>query len=237
MVEEILSELGLNRREIICYTALLELGSSRVGLIVKKTNIPSSKIYEVLERLIGRGLVSYVIIKNVRNYQAADPKTLLNHLEDKKRRLNAIMPKLLLKQSMSSRQSVEIFEGQKAVFTLFTDLIVDAKSKEEYLVFSIDEENKNDNANLFFRNLALRRKEKKLDVKLLKNQKIHKLESHTKLELKFTRFNLPQGITIFRDHVIILSWTNSPVAIKIQSKQLADQWKGFFHQLWKESKE
>ncbi len=36
-------QLGLNRREALCYTSLLELGSSKTGAIVKKTGIPSSK--------------------------------------------------------------------------------------------------------------------------------------------------------------------------------------------------
>ncbi len=109
MIEETLQELGLNKRESICYSSLLELGSSRVGDIIKKTGIPSSKIYEILDKLIKRGFVTYVIKNNVKHFQASDPKTLLNYIEERKRKIEEIMPQLLLKQKLSKKQSVEIF--------------------------------------------------------------------------------------------------------------------------------
>jgi len=236
MIQEALQGLGLNRREILCYTALLELGSSKIGAIVKKTGIPSSKIYEILDKLINRGLVSYVKIGKIKHYQASDPKTLLNYIDEKKKKVEEILPELLLKQKFSKKQSVEMFEGQKALFSLFTDLINDAKSNEQYLIFSINEENKNDAANLFFKNLAVRRKERKLDVRLLKNMEHYKKEKHTKLKLKYTEFNLPQGITIFRNIVVILSWVESPIAIKIESETISNQLKEFFLGQWKIAK-
>jgi sugar-specific transcriptional regulator TrmB len=236
MIEETLQELGLNKRESICYTALLELGSSKIGAIVKKTGIPSSKIYEILDKLINRGLVSYVKIGKIKHYQASDPKTLLNYIDEKKKKIEEILPQLLLKQKLSTKQSVEMFEGQKALFSLFTNLIKEAKANEQYFIFSINEENKNSAANLFFKNLAVRRKEKKMDVRLLKNMKHYIKEKHTKLKLKYTEFNLPQGITIFRNIVIILSLIESPTAIKIESETISNQLREFFLDQWKIAK-
>ncbi len=236
VIPETLQELGLNRRESICYIALLELGSSKIGAIVKRTGIPSSKIYEILEKLVHRGLVSYVKIVKIKHYQASDPKALLNYIDEKRKKVEEILPQLLLKQKFSKRQSVEMFEGQKALFSLFTDLIKDAKAREQYLIFSINEENKNEAANIFFKNLSVRRKEKKLDVRLLKNMKYYKKEKHTKLKLKNTEFNLPQGITVFRNTVIILSWIESPIALKIESETISNQFREFFLDLWKIAK-
>jgi len=229
---EILQELGLNRRESICYVALLELGSSKIGEIIKKTEIPSSKIYGILDKLIKRGFASYVIKGKIKYFQASDPKTLLNYIEEKKEKIQKIMPQLLLKRGLSKKEHVEIYEGQKALFSLFADLIQGAKPKEKYFVFSINEENKNEQINLFFRSLTLRRKEKKLDVRLLKNIKYYKKEKHTKLKLRYTEFNLPQGITIFMDYTIILFWMKNPIAIKIESEVFAKQLKDFFLELW-----
>ncbi len=236
MIEETLQELGLNRRESICYIALLELGSSKVGEILKKTEIPSSKIYEILDKLIKRGLVSYVIKNNIKHYQASDPNILINYIEEKKKKVQEIVPILISKQKLSKKQNVEIFEGQKAIFSLLTNLIENAKPKELYLVFSINEENKNEQANLFFRNITLRRKDKRLDVRLLKNIKSYKREKHTKLKMKYTDFILPQGITIFRNYAILLSWIDYPIAIKIESEIYANQLRDFFLDLWKIAK-
>ncbi len=236
MIKKYLQEIGLSKRESIIYISLLELGSSKVGEIIKKTQIPSSKIYEILDKLMKRGLVSYVIKNNVKHFQSSDPNSLLNYLEEKKKRIKEILPKLISKQKFSKKQSVELFEGQKAIFTLFTNLIGDAKKDEQYLVFSINEENKTDQTNLFFRNLTVRRKEKKLDVKLIKNIKYYTKEKNTKLKIRHTKINLPQGITIFRNYVILLSWSNSPTAIKIESEIFANQQKEFFLDIWKTAK-
>jgi sugar-specific transcriptional regulator TrmB len=231
-----LCDLGLSRKESICYIALLELGSSKAGEIVKKTSIPSSRIYETLHKLIGRGLVSYVIKKNVKRYQASDPNSLLNYIQEKKDKVESILPQLLAKQNASKKQSVELYEGQKAIFTLFSNLVSDAKPGEMYLVFSINEENKTEQANLFFKNLSVRRKAKQLDVRLLKHIGYYIKEKHTKLKLKYTKLNLPQGITVFRDYVILLSWQTNPIAIKIQSEAFAHQQRQFFFDLWKHAK-
>ena len=215
MIQETLQEMGLGRRESLCYTALLELGSSKVGSIVQKTGIPSSKIYEVLDKLISKGLVAYVKIGKIKHYQASDPKTLLSYLDEKKRNVQEIIPQLLLKQKFAKKQNVEMFEGQKAIFSLFTNLIEDARPGEEYIVFSIDEEGKDEAANLFFKNLAVRRKDRRLDVKVLKNMRFYKKEHHTKLKLRYSNLNLPQGMTIFRNTFVILTWANPPLAIKV----------------------
>ena len=55
---EILQELGLTQREIRVYLALLELGSTTTGSIIKRSEVPNSKIYEILESLQNKGLVS-----------------------------------------------------------------------------------------------------------------------------------------------------------------------------------
>ena len=53
--------------------------------------------------------------------------------------------------------------------------------------------------------------------------------------VKFTDFNFPEGITLFRDHVVIINWIETPTAIHIQSKRMAEQYKKFFEDLWKKT--
>ena len=62
---ELLKEIGLTDSEIKVYIALLELGSSSKGPIVDKSHVASSKIYELLEKLMQKGLVTQVLKSNV----------------------------------------------------------------------------------------------------------------------------------------------------------------------------
>ena len=120
---------------------------------------------------------------------------------------------------------------------MFTNLIEDARPGEEYIVFSIDEEGKDEAANLFFKNLAVRRKDRRLDVKVLKNMRFYKKEHHTKLKLRYSNLNLPQGMTIFRNTLVILTWANPPLAIKVESETISTQLRDFFNDQWRNAKE
>ena len=70
MKKSLLEDIGLTRSEINVYLALLELGSSTTGKIIDKAKVSSSKIYEVLDKLIQKGLVSFIIKSGIKYFQA-----------------------------------------------------------------------------------------------------------------------------------------------------------------------
>jgi len=240
----IFEDIGLTKREINVYLALLELGSTTIGAILEKTQIPSSKIYEILNRLQDKGLVSYVKIDNKRHYQASDPKSILTFLDEKRNNISEVLPQLIEKQKFAKKkQSVEIYEGQKAIMNLLRNLIQDAKPKELYLAFTHTSEHEDKIINLFYKNFIKRRTDKKLDIRLLANSHQRKMfqENYSSDELnqakmRFTNFDFPHGMTIFRDYVITVTWKENPTAIKIKSEQIAEEFRNFFLQLWKISK-
>ena len=105
MIENALEKIGLTNGEIKVYLALLELGSTTTWEITRKSEISGSKVYEVLDRLIGKGLVSYIIKNNVKYFESASPEMILSYLDEKtklieneKRDIQKIIPELILKQ-------------------------------------------------------------------------------------------------------------------------------------------
>ena len=66
MNTEYLEELGLTNAEAKIYIALLELGSSQAGKITEKTGIHRRTVYDAIERLIEKGLISYIKQNNNR---------------------------------------------------------------------------------------------------------------------------------------------------------------------------
>ena len=87
MNTKILEDLGLTKSEIKVYLALLELGSSTAGDIIKKANIQNSVLHFTINNLIEKGLVTYVKKGKFRVYQPANPETLISYIEDKKKQL------------------------------------------------------------------------------------------------------------------------------------------------------
>src|SRR3989344_1182878 len=60
MNKEALLGVGLTEKESEVYLALIELGSSSAGQIIQKTGLHRAVVYDLLERLIEKGLVGNV---------------------------------------------------------------------------------------------------------------------------------------------------------------------------------
>ena len=78
-----LIKMGLTSGEAKVYVALAEIGSTTVGPIVNKSKVAYSNIYEILNRLIDKGLVSFIIKEKTKYFQAATPNNIKKFLYNK----------------------------------------------------------------------------------------------------------------------------------------------------------
>ena len=99
-IEEVLQSIGLENKEIKIYLALLGEPESTATKISKHTSIDRTFIYELLNKLIEKGLASYVIKNNIKYFSAVDPGVLLKNLEEKREQLKNILPELKAKQKL-----------------------------------------------------------------------------------------------------------------------------------------
>src|SRR3989339_40224 len=72
-----LKEFGLTETEEKVYLSLLKQGTSLASDIIKKTQLHRTTIYDVLERLISKGFVSYIIQNKIKYYSATNPSEFL----------------------------------------------------------------------------------------------------------------------------------------------------------------
>jgi len=113
--EKVLEEVGLSKNESKIYLALLELGSVTVTQIADKTKLHRSNVYDALERLISKGIVTYIYVNDVKHYQATEPENLLNLVKEKELHLTQIIPELKLLHGLSkTKPRAQIFEGMPA---------------------------------------------------------------------------------------------------------------------------
>src|SRR3989338_5599119 len=127
MYEDILLEIGLTKSEIAVYFALLELGKSTTGPIIKKAQIASGKAYLILDKLVLKGLVTYGIQSGVKYFQAKNPERLLDYLEEKENNLKQKKDDLrkvipLLKTQFDEKKYkliTETYEGWKGFRTFY----------------------------------------------------------------------------------------------------------------------
>ena len=87
METKILEHIGLTHNESIVYLTLIKEGISKSGEILKNSGLNSGKIYEILESLKKKGLISESVINNIKNYTAAPPSQILEYLNKQKEEL------------------------------------------------------------------------------------------------------------------------------------------------------
>ena len=243
--ENLLQEIGLSNWESQAYLALLELGSTTTGPLVQKSEIPQSKIYSVLDSLIKRGLCNYIIKGKIKHFQASDPDRILAMFKEKERKVESVLHGLKSKQS-EKKQSVELFEGVRALRGMFLGMIQNIKKNEEWYGFSTGETSTNPEIEEFYEWWGALKMNAGLKDHLLisKNNKKEfekSLSAEAKKEmnqdiLRYSSVSFPGDVAIFRDKVVILNWIGKPTAILITSQELAKQYKDFFLGIWKNSK-
>ncbi|MBW3014490.1 helix-turn-helix domain-containing protein [Candidatus Woesearchaeota archaeon] len=243
MNKAILEGIGLTKSEISVYLALLELGSSSTGKIVDKSGASSSKIYEILDRLIQKGLVSYVLKANVKYFEAAPPKRILDYIEEKKASISQqetevkkLLPELELKRSLAGIGSeTQVFKGMKGAKTAFDDILNTLKRNEKYYLFAHSEVKPE--FQMFLNQIHSKRAKAGIKCDIIVNELARKdWEIVAKLKgtrIKYVQKELftPFAFIIYKDKVLI-SIASDQVFIQVKSEKLADGLRSYFDFLW-----
>ena len=77
MKEDALTEVGFSKNEAKVYFALLRLGASTAGVVAAHANIHRTNVYDALERLIEKSVVTYIYKGNKKYFEAVNPSQIL----------------------------------------------------------------------------------------------------------------------------------------------------------------
>lgn len=240
-----LKRIGLTDGEIKVYLALLELGSTTIGKITKISGISGSKVYEVLDRLIKKGLVSSVVKNNVSQFEATSPERIIDYLDEKRKQIdsekeeiNKIIPELILKQSNNKKSEAKIYTGLEGLKTVNQDIINSLKKGEEWLSMGLTEQP--EPWEIYFNKKQQERARKGIIHKHLINEKYNSLYQKRK-KLPNTQFKflpkeleMPTSTEIYSNKVaIFILVKENPMAIVIESEEVSKSFRKYFYHLWK----
>jgi sugar-specific transcriptional regulator TrmB len=248
MIEEALRKVGLTQGEIKVYTSLLELGSSSTGKITKTSGISGSKVYEVLDRLIKKGLVSSTTKNNVKHFEAARPEKILDYLEEKKeeieeekKEIKNIIPEILEKYSSSPKTESKIYTGWEGMKTATRDLIDTLKKGEEWVSMGLSQQPKS--WEIYFNNKQKERAKKGIIHRHLINEKYKDLVekrkklAHTEYRFLSEELEMPTSTEIYANKVaIFILVKENPMVIIIENEHVAESYRKYFENVWKTAK-
>ena len=236
-----LTKLGLTENEARVYSSLLELGSTNAGEVIKKTKLHRNIVYDNLYKLVEKGLVSFVIIKNIKHFEATSSKELGEYVARKKQEaineekiVKELLPKIEdIRVSSEKKQEATIFKGKKGLKTILEET---TRSKAELLVFGTGWGMIETMGSYWEQwHLKLRQNRIKCRILLPFNKKGKSLKPFVEKLLPDESI-MPSTIAVFEDRVVNIIWGEEPIAILIVSEKASQSYKNFFEMLWKIAK-
>ena len=167
-IQSVLENLGFSPNEIQVYLALNDHGSTKAGKVAKVAKIDRSSCYNTLKSLIEKGLVSYVSIGQVKWFQSAGPKKLLQYIKEQEEDIKEILPELDARNKATKTSGqVRLYKGLKGVRTIFQDII--SSDTKENLLFG-SESQLEERMPVYQKQFVRQLKEKKISLVLSLNQ-------------------------------------------------------------------
>jgi len=244
MIREKLQKIGFTLGESELYELLLESGETKAGTLIKQANITSSKVYDVLQRLIHKGLVSFVERDGIKYYQATPPERLNDFLEEKKTEIQTAQTEISsiiktikqLHKGNKENNTVRMYLGKQGPKIVLKEL-AEASIKDKYNYGYGTQDNPfmdlypHDMQEFF-------EAEKKhgLKTQILFAQGNRQKQPNANIKYLPPEFMTPVRTMIAENKVFMVDFTDKITSIIIENKSIAQSYKEHFKFLWNMAK-
>jgi len=239
MLKKDLEVIGLDEAEASAYLALLELDEASIAQIAGKAKLKRPTTYLIVEALKEKGLVSMVKRKKKTLFLAEDPRKILDMLEERKQKMNRIMPELLsFANALDKKPGIRYFEGQEGIKTVYRDTL--NFPEQEFQAFFSEVFLKHFDEKFFTEFYYDQRLQKRIFVRAIlpDNADTRQLVAQDQAQLRKSKL-APVGMfhmnieinTYGKDKVGIISFEED-FALIIESKKIHDSLKNLFELVW-----
>src|SRR3989339_129430 len=234
MYEEILREVGLTDSEIRIYIVLLRNGPLTKTSIVKASNVSGSKLYEVIDKLVSKGLASVTVKNGVKHFDAASPIKIKEYLNRKK---------INLEQTNFITPDVAVFFGWDGLSTVYEEELATIKKGSSVYIIGASKGKQEERFERFFSKYGKKAFLKNLNVNVIFNTQareyVKNIENNLgkRYDKRFLFQKTPTEITVMNTTTIITIMHEEPTVIRIRNKETAESFKQYFSELWKNASE
>lgn len=244
-MKELFEIFELTPNEIRVYEALLKIKKGTKTPIVKESGILSSKVYEVLDRLIKKGLVASFVENNVMNYVPVHPSNIKSLFDDKikllqhqkvafEKHISTLFP--TSEDFITDVQLFRDWSGLKSALTIADD---DLHKGDTYYILGASPGEDIERANDIFSKNDKRLDEKKVKVKAIHDSAMKKeAEAYLhkygkgKWTIRYSAVPGPFQIGITNNYALLILLEKNPVIILINNKKIRDSFLHYFNTLW-----
>lgn len=134
MDSEHLQELGLSDKQTTLYLALLELGQAKASDLAKRTGFKRPSVYDMLNNLVQRGLITCNMQGKRQFFQAEDPRVLLEIPQRMEQHVRKALPELQqIFNRNTTKPKLRYYEGVEGIRRITEDLL-DMEGNEYWYV-------------------------------------------------------------------------------------------------------
>lgn len=230
-----LSKIGLTKGEIKVYLALLKNGKLSKSPLANKADVSSSKVYEIAEKLVRKGLASFFVDNKVTYYTANNPKFLKEYIKNKEKELQEekkivedLMPTLQnFRKSSEQEVTFELLRGWEGIENAMMEGVDNAPNGSMIYGLGVQYPNVG-----FINRFHSGRLKKNIRLKIILPEEIDKRQNFKNATIRFIS-NLSVGMGIYPDRVLIQSIGKIPFNLLIKHPEMVKTFKVIFDRLWK----
>ncbi len=242
---DVWKKIGFSDGEGRVYEAVLRSESPTLQTIHEQTGIERRNVYDIINKLISKGLITYNIENKKKVYRATHPNKILAYLDEQKQEIEEAkhavgkeLPELIdIYKSGKDDIKVEIYRGKEAVKAMYEDML---NYKDNYFIGA------NWGVKRFLGNFWGKWNERRVERKVAwhdiliaetldKGMPSYKQEEKLKYyEYKVLppEFHSPHFIVVFGNKVANCVWSEQPFAFVLENKEIAKNYLDYFWFLW-----
>lgn len=236
MLKEIIAGTNLTEKEAKLYLACLQIGKSTITAIAKQARLNRITAYSIAEKLVEKGYFNFSGRGKITYYDAINPQTIYETIQDRTQKLKAIIPDLRRLHKSADHPNIRYFEGIDGIKALYLDSLNtgteilnfanSADLRNFWPEYDQDYVQKRARKKIFLRGFApddeFGQKVAAADEKYYR--KIKLLPAHKAI--------FHNEINIYDDKISLVSLRQSPIGLIIQDQEVADTQRSIFELLW-----
>lgn len=229
--KEVLKQIGLSDGEAETYLIVLKLNEALASDVAKRSRISRPHIYDNLNKLVKKSLVTYVIKNNKKYFKVVEPIKLLDYLKEKEENLKTIMPDLQeLYKPLEMKTKIEVYEGAEGAKSVLNDIL---KTRKNIVAFGASDRIRQYLPDFFVERYLREREKRKITARQLFSEKTKVLETKASIfRILPKEFSSPSTTVVYGDKVTIWVWAEIPTIMMIENKGVAKSYRDQFELMW-----
>lgn len=236
---DVLKKIGLSQGEVTVYSALLNIGNAPVSRIHENTGIERRNIYDILNKLIERGLITYIVENKRKFFSISHPKNIISYVEEQKDELDKTkkdvekeLP-LMIEKFMLRKPAIsaEVFRGKEGIKAVWEDML----NYSEIRWIAAGRYVPKKMPNYFVSWNRRRVKQKTVIFNLLRHELRKEVKPFALEKVKFLPVEFsgnPTVIGIYGNKIVDFIFSESFFAFVIESKEISESYRRYFKYLW-----